>query len=199
MASCHYSTLNALHVVIDLITTPIRTPRRCGFVKKPTHPRFIIYLVRGVVKQMQSSTEIPTFQGKKPSAVGLELQKVGIKLFAESIDSLDNAARGLVGITTTLLPIYMGILSFFKVNGRIDSPYILYYLLTIFFVWLLSVVFSAMAFIPIKDKIDLNCITEIEDTLYKILDRKQKCLLAGFVLFIAFILLSTSLLWFSVS
>ncbi len=148
---------------------------------------------------MISSTETPIVQGKKPSVVGLELQKAGIKLFAGSIDSLDNAARSLVGFTTTLLPIYMGILSFFKVNGKIDSPYILYYLLIILFIWLLSVVCSALAFIPFKDKIDLNCITEIEDILYKIIDRKQKCLLAGFVLFIIFILLSISLLWFSVS
>jgi hypothetical protein len=198
-STCQCLALNAADVDICSITTLIRTPRGFGFVKKPTRPQFIIYLAQSVVKQMKSSTEIPTFQGKKPSFVGLELQKAGIKLFAGSIDSLDNAARNLVGLTTTLLPIYMGILSFFKINGRVDSPFISYYLLIILFIWLLSVVFSALAFIPFKDKIDLNCITEIEDTLYKILNRKQKCLLAGFVLFIVFNLLSISLLWFGVS
>ena len=198
-STCQCLALNAVDVDICSITTLIRTPRGFGFVKKPMRPQFIIYLAQSVVKQMKSSTEIPTFQGKKPSFVGLELQKAGIKLFAGSIDSLDNAARNLVGLTTTLLPIYMGILSFFKINGRVDSSCISYYLLIIIFIWLLGVVFSALAFIPFKDKIDLNCITEIEDTLYKILNRKQKCLLAGFVLFIVFNLLFISLLWFGVS
>jgi len=148
---------------------------------------------------MKSNTEKIIVQGKEPSVKSLELQKVGIKLFAESLDSLDNAAKNLIVLATSLLTVYMGLFTFFKINEKTNSQHNLYCLILILFIWLLCIVFSVLAFAPFKGKIDLNCVTEIEDILYKISDRKWKYLLIGFVLFIVFILSSICLLWFAMS
>lgn len=133
---------------------------------------------------------------KKASIKSLELQKAGIELFTGSIKSLDDAAKALVVLETSLLSAYMGIFTFFKINEKLNSPYINEYLIIILSMWLLSVICSSLAFAPFKGKIDLNCVTEIEEALYNISNRKQKYLLIGFILFIASILLSIGVLWF---
>jgi len=135
-------------------------------------------------------------QCRKPSIKSLELQKAGIELFTGSIKSLDDAAKALVVLETSLLTAYMGIFTFFKINEKLNSSHINEYLIIILLIWLLSVICSSLAFAPFKDKIDLNCVTEIEEVLYKISDRKKKYLLIGFILFIASILLSIGVLWF---
>jgi hypothetical protein len=145
---------------------------------------------------MKSNIERVMVHGRKPSVKNLELQKAGIKLFAGSLESFDNAAKNLVALAALLLTAYMGIFTFFKINEKMNSPYILGLLIIILFIWLLSVVFSVLAFTPFRGEIDLNCVTEIENSLYNISNRKRKFLLIGFILFIVFILLSISLLWF---
>jgi len=135
-------------------------------------------------------------QSRKPSIKSLELQKAGIELFTGSPKSLDDAAKALMVLETSLLTAYIGIFTFFKINEKLNLPHITEFLIIILFMWLLSIICSVLAFAPFNGKIDLNCVTEIEDTLYKISNRKQKYLLTGFILFIIFILLSIGVLWF---
>ncbi len=135
-------------------------------------------------------------QCRKPSIKSLELQKAGIELLTGSPKSLDDAAKALVVLETSLLTAYVSLFTFFKINEKLDLSHISKYLIVILFIWLLSIVFSVLAFAPFKGKIDLNCVTEIEETLYKISNRKQKYLLIGFAFFILFILLSLCVLWF---
>ena len=110
--------------------------------------------------------------------------------------SWSDLLQGLVVLETSLLTAYIGIFTFFKINEKLNSSHINEYLIIILLIWLLSVICSSLAFAPFKDKIDLNCVTEIEEVLYKISDRKQRYLLIGFILFIASILLSIGVLWF---
>ncbi len=145
---------------------------------------------------MTSNTEKIPVQGKKPSIKSLELQKAGIKLFAETPESLNNAAKTLVALAIPILTAYAGLFAFFEINEKIDSPYIFSCIMV---VWLLSIIFGILAFMPFGGQIDINCITDIETALYKISNRKQRFLYLGFAFFIIFLLLSTCLLWFGTS
>jgi hypothetical protein len=148
---------------------------------------------------MNLNTETGVVQGKPPSTKSLELQKAAINLSINSIESLDNAARNLVPLVVSLLTVYLGVFTFFKINEKLNYPYISYYLMATILVWLISVVFSILATMPFKGKMDINCVTEIEDTLYKISTRKWRYLFIGYLFLIFFIILSVGLLWLGLS
>jgi len=145
---------------------------------------------------MKSNTEVVPIQGRKSSIKSLELQKAGVELFTGSLKSLEDSAKALLVLEPSLLTAYMGVLVFFKVNEMLEAQYITEGIIIILFTWLLSVVYTFLAFAPSEGQFDLNCVSEIEETLYNLSDRKQKCLRRGFGFFIAFILLSIGILWF---
>jgi hypothetical protein len=135
-------------------------------------------------------------KGKKPSSKSLALQKAGIELFVKSPASLENAAKTLIALELSLLTAYISLFTFFKINTNSVILYINLYISAVLVIWFISMFSSALAFIPSEKSFDLNCITEIEKTIYAISKRKRKYLSIGFVFFIAFNMGSFCILWF---
>jgi hypothetical protein len=124
-------------------------------------------------------------EGEEPPKEEEEWLDYGRKLLEESPKVLDEDARSLVALGSSLLTVYTGAIALFKFVERLDSSWI--YLAVMSFpimLWLLCISFSAYVYFPGRYEFNKDSPDSVMNTAESIGREKYRRLKIGAILFI---------------
>lgn len=147
---------------------------------------------------MMTETEDNEVIGGKPSQNQLEWIKYGQNLIRGSSESLENAAKTLVTLATSLITIYSVALSYFGNATKIFLNPFLFLLVIPFALFFCSIYFFIDVYSPTKHKIESDSPDDIKKAVKTINEDKYKSFRRGKGFFlIAFVLITVSLFYVS--
>jgi len=133
----------------------------------------------------EESLNTKTILGQLASDEDLEWINFGRKLRQNTPTVLDENAKSLITIDSTILTVYTGMITFFNIIGKIKPSLLDYIILTIpVIAWIFSISWNVFVYFPGKYEFKENSPTEIKDTLTTIIDKKYKRLKIGAIGFI---------------
>lgn len=140
-----------------------------------------------------ASTTVIEVEGKVPSADELSWIRLGHNLFKKSPDLANDIAKTFVTLSTTLITIYIGILTFLKIPESIsvfDLSLVQRIIIAIiisspFVLWALSIWKNVDVYSPRLIKCNLDCPQDIETSMKDIINNKNKELNKGRIFFLA--------------
>jgi hypothetical protein len=136
-------------------------------------------------------------KGKKPIASDLEWISYGRQILKESPQVLDENAKSMVALGSSLLAVYTGALALLNFNEKFDlkSEERIFLLLPII-IWLISISFNAYVYFPRRYAFAENMPNEIKKAQKEISRTKHFRLKIGAIFFIAALGLSSfCILW----
>lgn len=124
-------------------------------------------------------------KGKKPTAADLEWISYGRKILKESPQFLDENAKSMVALGSSLLAVYTGALTLLNFNEKFDlkSEERIFLLIPIIF-WLISISFNAYVYFPRRYAFAENMPDEIKKAQKEISKTKHFRLKIGAIFFI---------------
>jgi hypothetical protein len=109
----------------------------------------------------------------------------GRKLRQDTPSILDENAKSLITIDSTILTVYTGMITLFNIISKLQPTLIDYIILIIpVIVWIFSIAWNVYVYFPGKYQFIENSPTDIQDTLKTVIDKKYKRLKIGAVSFI---------------
>jgi hypothetical protein len=99
----------------------------------------------------------------------------------DSLDSLDNAAKYLIGLVSIVYTLYTSILTYFGINGQISFSILYFIPLAIIFI---SLIVTLFVFSPGKRQVDFYDYTSIMGATIKRAKEKRLYLSIGIIIFI---------------
>jgi hypothetical protein len=128
----------------------------------------------------EESLNSKTILGQPVSDDDLEWINYGRKLRQNTPSILDENAKSLIAIDSTILTVYTGMITFFNIISKI-KPSILDYLILVIPViaWIVSISWNVYVYFPGKYEFKENSPTEIKNTLETIIGKKYKRLKIG--------------------
>ncbi|MFZ3146916.1 hypothetical protein [Methanothrix sp.] len=127
-------------------------------------------------------------KAQKLSDFTKEWVNFGHQLYKESPGKLDEAAKSLMTIGSSLLTVYIGAITLFKINEKLDSNVLIFG--PIFF-WLLCIAVCVFVYFPGVREMDAFNVDQIKNTLNEIIGNKYTKLRIGAGLFVIALCFST--------
>lgn len=110
-------------------------------------------------------------------------------MLRESIGGLEGAAKQIIVVTSLLEGIYFHAIAFSEIKKSLTIISGIFYL-TPFLLWLISLLFASLVFLPRNYAININSFRSSKETFIKLVSYKHKMLkISQWLLFISFIFL----------
>ncbi len=135
-------------------------------------------------------------KGEEPYEEDLEWLKYGQVMIQESPKVLDEAAKSFLTLGSSLLTVYTGALTLFKLNARASDLFDWAVICTPIILWLLCISSLAWVYFPNRLRFNDRSPSDIAIVTMDVSRKKSLRLKIGSVLFVvALALTSTSILW----
>ncbi|GAB6265416.1 MAG: hypothetical protein STSR0001_08610 [Methanothrix sp.] len=135
-------------------------------------------------------------KGEEPYEEDLEWLKYGRVMIQESPKVLDEAAKSFLTLGSSLLTVYTGALTLFKLNARASDLFDWAVICTPIILWLLCISSLAWVYFPNRLRFNAKSPSDIANVTMDVSRKKSLRLKIGSVLFvIALAATSISILW----